>query len=57
MYMDYETEVSVIVPIYNAEKYLNACLFSIQNQTFKNFEVLLIDDGSSDSSGKIAMEF
>ena len=56
MYMDYETEVSVIVPIYNAEKYLNACLFSIQNQTFKNFEVLLIDDGSSDSSGKIAIK-
>ena len=45
--------VSVIVPVYNAEKYLKQTLLSIQNQTFKDFEAILIDDGSSDQSGEI----
>lgn len=48
--------VSVIVPVYNAEKYLRQTLLSIQNQTFKDFEAILIDDGSSDRSGKICDE-
>ena len=43
--------VSVIVPVYNVEKYLNRCIESILGQSYKNFEVLLIDDGSTDSSG------
>lgn len=42
--------ISVIVPIYNAELFLSACIDSILSQTFKNFELLLIDDGSQDSS-------
>lgn len=46
--------ISVIVPIYNVEKYLNQCIQSIINQTYKNIEIILIDDGSTDSSGKIA---
>lgn len=46
--------VSVIVPIYNAEKYLKECLQSISNQSYSNIEVLLINDGSTDKSQKIA---
>ena len=47
------TKVSIIVPVYNAEKYLFRCVDSILNQTFKDFELLLIDDGSTDKSGEI----
>ena len=46
--------ISVIVPIYNVEKYLPRCLDSLINQTYADVEFILIDDGSTDSSGKIA---
>lgn len=46
--------VSVIVPVYNVEKYLLKCLDSIKHQTFEDYEVLVINDGSTDSSGEIA---
>lgn len=49
--------ISVIVPIYNVEEYLPACIESILNQTYKNLEILLIDDGSTDNSGKICDEY
>lgn len=49
--------VSVIVPVYNVENYLRGCLDSLLNQTLQNFEVILVDDGSTDSSGKIADEY
>ena len=49
--------ISVIIPIYNAEKYLTMSLKALQNQTYKNFEALMINDGSSDNSEKIAAEF
>ena len=50
-------QISVIVPVYNVEKYLSRCIDSILSQTFTDFELLLIDDGSADSSGKICDEF
>lgn len=49
--------VSVIVPVYNVEKYLRQCLDSILAQTFTDFELLLIDDGSPDTSGTICDEY
>lgn len=49
--------ISVIVPAYNCEKYLRACLESILSQTYKKLEVILIDDGSTDTSGSICDEF
>lgn len=49
--------LSIIVPVYNAEKHLPDCLHSILNQQFSDFELLLVDDGSSDRSGDICEEF
>ena len=49
--------VSIIVPIYNVENYLRMCLDSIEHQTYSNIEVLLINDGSQDSSGEICQEY
>lgn len=46
-------KISVIVPIYNAEKYISKCVDSILVQTFSDYEIILIDDGSTDKSGKI----
>lgn len=48
---------SIIVPVYNAEKYLNECIESILNQTFKDYELILVDDGSKDESGEICDRF
>ena len=49
--------VSVIVPIYNVEKYLPECIDSIRAQTLKDIEIILIDDGSPDDSGQIIDEY
>ena len=49
--------VSIIVPVYNVENYLRMCLDSIEHQTYSNIEVLLINDGSLDSSGEICQEY
>ena len=51
------TKISVIVPVYNVEKYLPRCIDSILAQTFTDFELLLIDDGSKDRSGEICDEY
>ena len=49
--------ISVIVPVYNTEQYLVECIESILKQTYSNIEVILVDDGSTDSSGNICDEF
>ena len=49
--------ISVIVPVYNVEKYLERCVKSIVAQTYKDLEILLIDDGSTDKSGKMCDDF
>ena len=48
-----EALVSIIVPVFNVENYIEKCLNSIINQTYKNIEVILVDDGSTDNSGNI----
>lgn len=49
--------ISVIIPIYNVEKYLNKCIDSIINQTYKNLEIILVDDGSPDNCPQICDEY
>lgn len=55
--MNYTPAISVIVPVYNVEKYLSQCIDSILSQTFTDFELLLIDDGTPDRSGEICDEY
>lgn len=55
--MNKEKKISIIVPVYNAEKYLGRCVESIINQSYNNFELILIDDGSTDRSALICDEF
>ena len=50
-------EISIIVPVYNTEQYISRCIESILNQTFKDFELILIDDGSQDKSGEICDKY
>lgn len=49
--------ISVIVPIYNTEKYLVECVESLRKQTYSNIEIILVDDGSTDASIEICDEF
>ena len=55
--MEWKPKISIIVPIYNVEDYLKECLDSIQNQTFTDFECIMINDGSTDSSKEIAEQY
>lgn len=55
--MAHTPKISIIIPVYNAEKFLHRCIESILTQTFSDFELLLIDDGSKDSSGFICDEY
>ena len=50
-------KVSILMPIYNVEKYLRECIDSILIQTYTNFELILVDDGSTDNCGKIIDEY
>ena len=49
--------ISIIVPVYNVEKYIDRCINSIMSQTYTDWELLLIDDGSTDRSGDICEEY
>lgn len=49
--------ISVIVPVYNVERYLERCIQSIKSQTYKNLEIILVNDGSGDASGTICEEY
>ena len=51
------SKISVIVPVYNVEKFIRRCLDSIINQTMKDLEIILVDDGSTDNSGVICDEY
>lgn len=55
--MNDKVKISIIIPVYNVEKYINKCLDSILVQTFPYFEVFLVDDGSTDMSGEICDEY
>lgn len=55
--MDNQALISVIIPVYNVEEYLRECIDSVLNQTFYDFEVILVNDGSTDSSGEICDEY
>ena len=52
-----KTQLSVIVPVYNTERFLRRCIESILNQNVEKCELILINDGSTDSSGKICDEY
>ena len=52
-----DSSISIIVPVYNSEQTLNRCIDSILGQTYRNFELLLINDGSKDRSGEICDEY
>lgn len=54
MYMSNKPAVSVIVPMYNTERFLRCCVDSLLKQTINNIEILLVDDGSPDACGEIA---
>ena len=52
-----EIKLSIIVPVYNVEQYLDECIQSLLNQTLKNIEIILVDDGSPDNSPQMCDEY
>ena len=55
--MKHNPNISIIIPVYNSEKYISKCLDSILNQSYKDYEIILMDDGSKDSSLKIIKDY
>ena len=52
-----KSEISIIIPIYNIDSYLNRCIESVLNQTYHDLQIILVDDGSTDRSGKICDKY
>ena len=52
-----KNKISVIIPVYNVKEYLKECIDSVINQSYKNLEIILIDDGSTDGSEKICDDY
>ena len=52
-----DDKITVVVPVYNVENYLRKCLDCIIAQTYKNIEIIVVNDGSTDTSGEICNEF
>ena len=55
--MEQTPMVSIIVPVYNVERYLRQCLDSLVNQTYRNIEIICVNDGATDESGAILAEY
>jgi glycosyltransferase involved in cell wall biosynthesis len=55
--MNNEVSISIIIPVYNVEQYLTECVMSVKNQNYSNFEIILVDDGSTDNSGMMCDSF
>ena len=51
------SEISIIIPVYNVEKYLDRCLNTVTKQSFTDLEIILVDDGSKDRSGSMCDEW
>ena len=49
--------ITIIIPVYNVERYIVECIESLLNQTYKNLEIILVDDGSTDKSGEICENY
>ena len=52
--MENNIKVSVIIPVYNVEKYIERCILSVINQTLKDIEIIIVNDGSTDDTKKIS---
>ena len=57
MMTNYEPLISVIIPVYKVERFLHRCVDSVMYQTYTNWEMILVDDGSPDTSGDICDEY
>ena len=55
--MEKEDLISIVIPVYKVEKYLEKCIESIINQTYKNLEIIIVDDGSPDNCPQICDEY
>ena len=55
--MQKQPKISIIIPVYNTSKYLKKCLNSVINQTYKNYNVIIVNDGSTDNSLDIIKEY
>ena len=52
-----QAKVSIIIPVYNGEKYINECLNSVLNETYENIEIVIVNDGSTDNTSDILNEY